>query len=208
MRSSRGIYENTQESTGSIFMFLAERRTFTLNQPPKILRRIFCQGTFVSLGVSLLPPLSRGSVHISSTDPEAPPIIDPKYFSNPLDVEAMARHLCFVERLVDAQPMASLIKPGGKRNHPTAFLKDLNAAKDYVRTSSLSNNHPTSSCPILPRDKGGVVNERLVVYGTNNLRIVDASVMPLTPQGNTQSSVYAVAERAADSIKEDHQIQT
>ena len=56
---------------------------------------------------------------------------------------------------------------------------------------------------MMPREMGGVVSERLVVHGTRNLRVVDASVMPIIPRGNIQSSVYMVAERAADIIKED-----
>lgn len=57
---------------------------------------------------------------------------------------------------------------------------------------------------MLPETAGGVVNERLLVYGVPNLRIVDASIFPMIPRGNIQASVYAVAERAADIIKEDH----
>lgn len=51
------------------------------------------------------------------------------------------------------------------------------------------------------KDKGGVVDERLRVYDVGNLRVVDASVFPMIPRGNIQSSVYAVAERAADFIR-------
>ena len=51
------------------------------------------------------------------------------------------------------------------------------------------------------KERGGVVNGRLVVHGTTNLRVVDASIMPTIPGGNCQSSVYAVAEKAADLIK-------
>lgn len=54
-----------------------------------------------------------------------------------------------------------------------------------------------------PKEAGGVVDPRLRVYGVGNLRVVDASVFPLEPAGNIQSTVYAVAERAADIIKED-----
>jgi choline dehydrogenase-like flavoprotein len=54
---------------------------------------------------------------------------------------------------------------------------------------------------MLPSEKGGVVDEKLIVYGTTNLRIVDASIFPLIPRGSIQSTVYAVAERAADIIK-------
>ncbi|KAL2011271.1 hypothetical protein VTN00DRAFT_3989 [Thermoascus crustaceus] len=192
----RTIFEDPKESTGSAFMFLAQ--TFTQNLDPH---------NFVSLGISLLHPLSRGSVHIASADATQPPIIDPKYLSNELDVEFMSRHLRFMETIAESQPLASFIKPGGKRNHEMAHVKDLEAAKDYVRTTTISNNHPACSCPMMPRDKGGVVDAQLLVYGTANLRIVDASVMPLIPRGNIQSSVYAVAERAADLIKEDHHIQ-
>ena len=64
--------------------------------------------------------------------------------------------------------------------------------------------HPTSTCAMLPRDKGGVVDERLRVWGTSRLRVVDTSVMPIIFRANIQSSVYAVAERAADIIRADY----
>lgn len=55
---------------------------------------------------------------------------------------------------------------------------------------------------MMPREVGGVVDSELRVYGTKNLRVVDASVFPLIPRGNIQSSVYAVAEKAADILKQ------
>lgn len=55
----------------------------------------------------------------------------------------------------------------------------------------------------MPRDLGGVLDQRLIVYGTTNLRVVDASIFPLGPRGNIKSSVYAVAGRASDIIRED-----
>jgi choline dehydrogenase-like flavoprotein len=54
-----------------------------------------------------------------------------------------------------------------------------------------------------PREKGGVVDERLRVHGVKNLRVVDASIFPLVPRGNVITSVYAVAEKAADMLRED-----
>lgn len=56
---------------------------------------------------------------------------------------------------------------------------------------------------MLPEEMGGVVDSRLRVYGTKNVRVVDASVSPLEPLGHLQSTMYAVAERAADLITED-----
>jgi choline dehydrogenase-like flavoprotein len=56
---------------------------------------------------------------------------------------------------------------------------------------------------MMREDPGGVVNSRLRVYGTRNVRVVDASVVPIIPRGNIITSVYALAEKAADMIKED-----
>lgn len=98
--------------------------------------------------------------------------------------------------------MAPFFKPDGKRNHPDAFqIRDLEGAKEYILDTATTAYHSCGSAAMLPREKGGVVSPELVVYGTANLRVVDASVFPLIPRGNIMSSVYAVAEKAADIIK-------
>ena len=163
-------------------------------------------GSFLSLGATQAHPFSRGSVHISSADATQAPTIDPRYFSEPLDVEILSRHVQFLEKVAETQPLAAFLKPDGKRNHPTAYIKDLDAAKDYTQMTAFSNYHPSGTCAMMAKEHGGVVDERLLVYGTSNLRIVDSSIMPLIPRGNIQSTVYAVAERAADLIKEDRQL--
>jgi choline dehydrogenase-like flavoprotein len=56
---------------------------------------------------------------------------------------------------------------------------------------------------MMSRANGGVVNERMVVWGTKNLRVCDASIIPMVPRGNIMASVYAWAERGADIIKQD-----
>jgi choline dehydrogenase-like flavoprotein len=56
---------------------------------------------------------------------------------------------------------------------------------------------------MMPKELGGVVNNRLKVYGTRNVRVVDASIMPFQVSGHLSSTVYAIAERAADMIKQD-----
>ncbi len=73
----------------------------------------------------------------------------------------------------------------------------------WGRKPSPATFHPTGTCAMMSIELGGVVNERLIVHGTGNLRVVDASIMPLESRGNIQSSVYAIAERAADLIRED-----
>lgn len=199
----RDIYTLPREPSRSVFMSPAQVNLhsssgadFTLDLLP---------GNFLSLGISLLLPFSRGSVHITSADPSVPPRIDLRYFSHPTDLEVMARQLLFMQKVAETEPLASFIKKDGRRNHESVFgVKDVESAKEYVRTTALSNNHPACSCPMLPRDQGGVVDERLKVYGAKNLRIVDSSVLPLIPRGTIQTSVYAVAERAADLIRGDN----
>ena len=165
------------------------------------------KGQYITIACAILYPLSRGSVHIRSASVADKPIIDPQYYSHPLDLEVHARHLRFIETIIATEPLASLLKPSGLRSPDYSHIgQDLEAAKNYIRRTAISGWHPSGTCSMLPREKGGVVNERLVVHGTRNLRIIDASIMPLITRGNLQTTVYAVAERAADLIKEDHML--
>ncbi|KAH6623820.1 hypothetical protein F5144DRAFT_595920 [Chaetomium tenue] len=172
----------------------------------KVTRKLVESPTEATFQYLLFPsqPFSRGSVHITSADVHALPEWDPKYNSNPLDLELLARAVQFVERIVDpATPFGSgVLKAGGQRQ-PALKADDLETAREIVRRRQISVFHVAGSCAMRPRDQGGVVDERLRVYGTKRLRVVDASVFPIEPVGNIQSVVYAVAERAADLIKED-----
>ena len=197
----RSILKSPDEASASLFMspLFAQLHTIPLDQPAP---DQVPPGNYVTLLASLLHPFSHGSVHINSSDPTCKPTVDPKYFSHPLDIELFARHLQYLETIAETAPLASFIKPGGRRS--TSSVKDLHKAKAFLRASCISNWHPTSTCAMMPREIGGVVDARLIVHGTKNLRVVDASVIPIVPRGNPQSTVYAVAERAADIIKEDH----
>ncbi|KAI1816239.1 hypothetical protein GGS20DRAFT_583618 [Poronia punctata] len=146
-------------------------------------------------------PFSRGSVHISSADVSAPPTWDPNYCSHPLDLEILARTVGFVEKIADTPPYSDMIDQTLERV-PRDTGGDLEAAKEVVRSCTISCFHIAGTCRMLPRGLGGVVGEDLIVHGTSNIRIVDASMIPLEPLGNIQTTVYAVAERAADLIKE------
>ena len=164
-------------------------------------------GNYTTICALLSYPLSRGSVHIRSASIKDKPTIDPNFLNHPMDLEVFAYHLQFLESLSTTEPLKSLLKPQGLRIPEWAPTRpDLEAAKDYLGQTVTAGWHPVGTCAMRPRDKGGVVNERLIVHGTTNLRVVDASIMPLICRGNTQSTVYAVAERAADLIKEDHGI--
>lgn len=149
-------------------------------------------------------PLSRGSVHLASKDPEATPIIDPKYLSHPFDLELLGRAMQLLETIVQQEFLKRMLKPHGLRLPTQAHhITDLDTAKEVVKERLWTNYHPSCFCPMLPRELGGVVDDRCLVYGTSNIRIIDASIFPVITQGNIQATVYAVAERACDLVKED-----
>lgn len=160
-------------------------------------------GSFVTLFGLALHPFSRGSIHINSANPTIYPIINPRYLSNPLDVDVLSTVAFHLQTIASTQPFASLLK-----NNGTVYeigYERLTPAniKQHVRSTINSIYHGIGTCAMEPRDKGGVVDARLKVYGTSNLRVVDASVVPLATRGTIQSLVYAIAEKAADMIKED-----
>ncbi|RDW56692.1 putative aryl-alcohol dehydrogenase protein [Coleophoma cylindrospora] len=160
-------------------------------------------GNFITIITMINHPFSRGVVHITSTDPMAKPHYDPRYLSHPLDIEILARHTQYLEAIVATEPMASLLKKDGARIPSGANATDLDSAKEITRQRLFTSFHPSGTCAMMPREIGGVVSEKLVVHGTKNLRVIDASVFPIEPLGNIQASVYAVAEKGADLVKAD-----
>ncbi|PLB48145.1 glucose-methanol-choline oxidoreductase [Aspergillus steynii IBT 23096] len=196
----REILEQPDAPTCSMFMFLAQANLHEATGK-SFVGQDLQPGNYLSMGVIQSLPFSRGRVHLASTDPSDKPTVDPRYFSHPLDLDIMARNLQDVEKLHTVEPLAKFLKPGGRRNHPDAFLSDLDSAKKYLRDTATTTYHSSGTAAMLPRENGGVVDETLRVYGTTNLRICDASIFPLIPAANIMSTVYAVAERAADIIK-------
>jgi choline dehydrogenase-like flavoprotein len=195
MRASvlENLIRTQNEGTAQYFPFVAQA---------SLAQGTLQSGSFVTFVAALSHPLSTGTVHISSADSVAHPTIDHQYLSNPLDVELQARHVRFIEKIAAAEPIATILKPDGLRNHPAAFIgNDLDKAKEYLKIAGTTNYHSVGTCAMAPREAGGVVDTELRVYGVKNLRVVDASIMPLVPQSNTQSLVYAIAERAADIIR-------
>ncbi|KAF2495286.1 alcohol oxidase [Lophium mytilinum] len=162
-------------------------------------------GNWVSMVGCSTHSLSRGSIHIKSSDPATPPAIDPAYFSHPLDLEIASQAMLRMVELAKVEPLRSCLKLDEQGNpivHPEHQAPTTRAeAEAWVRKLTATEYHPAGTCAMLPREKGGVVDSELRVYGTSNVRVVDASVFPTHVQGNIISCVYAVAEKAADIIK-------
>ncbi|KAJ6468910.1 hypothetical protein C8R45DRAFT_938089 [Mycena sanguinolenta] len=113
----------------------------------------------------LVKPLSRGTVHINSTDPLVPPVIDPKYLSAPHDKFAFAKGVQFTCTIVDTEPLKSIIVGPVA---PEATVQTHENFVNYVNTISVSEHHFVGTSAMTPRSEGGVVDPSLVVYGTSN----------------------------------------
>lgn len=147
------------------------------------------EGSFYTFGLSLAHPLSRGSVHITGSRSVA---IDPNYFSHPLDIAVFALHLQYlITTITTAEPLASRLvrKLGTDPSLNLGKFDDLEFVKEYIRSNAAGAHHLTGTCAMMPKDMGGVVDPQLRVYGCTNLRICDASIMPITPGVNPQATV-------------------
>ncbi|KAI7472941.1 GMC oxidoreductase [Hortaea werneckii] len=152
-----------------------------------------------SVPVALLKPLSCGSIQINTTDPSKTPLVDFGTFSHPTDLEIAVEAIKKTREFMNSAPMqetgATEIIPG------TNITSDDEIAAAIRNLARSTWQHPTSSCSMMRRELGGVVDPSLKVYGVEGLRVVDASIMPLIIGSHTSSTVYAVAEKAADIIK-------
>lgn len=197
----RTLLETTNEPT---FQFLLFPTQLPIPHNPKSMADFLTPvmpENYITVMSILNHPFSRGACHIASGNFEDLPVWDPRYNAEEVDLELLARAAQFTETLVGTAPFRALLKPGGKRMQ--AVPDTLEAAREVVRARQISVFHISSSAAMLPRADGGVVDGRLRVYGVRGLRVVDASVFPIEPLGNIQATVYAVAERAADLLKED-----
>jgi len=149
--------------------------------------------------VCQLRPHSRGYLEIRSTDPLEHPAIHPNYLSDERDQQVAIDSIKVARRISEAPALAPHIideyVPGRQYQSDAELLE---AARRYSQTIY----HPTSTCK-MGQDDMAVVDERLRVRGVQNLRVVDASIMPEIVSGNTNAPTIMIAEKASDMILED-----
>lgn len=148
-----------------------------------------------------LLPFSRGSVHIGQNS-TAGAVINPNYFMLDYDTELQVQTAKFIREVFATAPFAAV---AGIETTPgfdvVAEDADAGTWKNWAVSGYRSNFHPVATAAMMPREKGGVVDSELRVYGTSNVRVVDASVLPFQVCGHLVSTLYAVAEKASDLIK-------
>ncbi|KAJ7631333.1 alcohol oxidase [Mycena polygramma] len=142
----------------------------------------------------LLHPFSHGSAHASASGAHGLEV-DLGLLGHAIDVHILTAGVQFTRKIVEQ------MKHAGTPVAPAAGVFDTAAAEAWVRQTVFTSFHPFGTAAMLPREDGGVVNPALKVYGTENLRVVDASVIPVQLSCHPMATIYAIAEKAADLIK-------
>ncbi|TLS30500.1 hypothetical protein PpBr36_02484 [Pyricularia pennisetigena] len=160
------------------------------------------QGGSLSLNFWWLYPFSRGSVHLSrdslaNASVVVQPTIDPRLNMVPFDVTAQAMVAKLADKFSETSPIKDLkTSRGGLGSSATDAQWE-----SFARSGTAVNSHNLGTASMMKRELGGVVDPELKVYGTRNVRVIDMSIFPLQFSGHPQSTLYAVAERAAEIIK-------
>jgi choline dehydrogenase len=149
-----------------------------------------------TLMAGAIRPASRGTLRLTSADPERPPLLDPAFLSCDADVEVMlaALELC---REIGGQD--ALLDWRGEELYPGPDVSSEAELRTYLRQTAITYHHQVGTCK-MGTDALAVVDPQLRVYGVEGLRVADASVMPLVTSGNTHAPALMIGERAAELV--------
>ena len=154
------------------------------------------EGHGVWVSPCLLTPESRGSVRLASSDPTAKPIVHNAFYSSGDDMQRMIAALRLTLDICGQPAM----QPYCAEPFTTPAGDSDEAMREHIARTTFAIYHPVGTCR-MGEDADAVVDEQLRVNGLEGLRVVDASVMPVVPRGNTNAPTIAVAERAAELIR-------
>ncbi|KAA1475429.1 alcohol oxidase [Dentipellis sp. KUC8613] len=170
-----------------------------INSSAPILELLYNTGSPDDLGIVMWPllPFSRGNVAITSTDPFTKPEVNVNYFGVPFDLEVGVAGLTMARKIFQTPPLSSL-SVGETLPGFTIVPADnpFDAWADWFKSIFQANCHPIATTAL-----GGVVDAQLKVHGTANVRVADAGIIPLQLSAHLQSTVYGIAEKAADILK-------
>jgi choline dehydrogenase len=148
----------------------------------------------------LMRPKSRGYLSLTGPNPDDPIQIDANFLSHSDDLKAAVACVELCREVGNAAPL----RPFSKREVMPGNLKGL-ALEDFVRNAATTYWHETCTAK-MGTDEMSVVNGKLQVYGIQNLRIADGSIMPRVTTGNTMAPCVIIGERAAEMLLQDHRL--
>lgn len=151
----------------------------------------------VTIAPTLVNVQSRGTLRLRSADPAWHPAIDPAYFDDAADLDAMVAGYRRMLEMVWQGPLMRLLDQPWE---PATRDPSDDDIVDVVSRLAQTLYHPTSTCS-MGTIEGSVVDPELKVHGVDGLRVVDASVMPRVPRGNTNAPTIMIGEKAADLIR-------
>ncbi len=157
----------------------------------------------VTLNPCLLRPKARGSVRLASADPFAAPQVDPQFFGDPDDLRLTIAGLRYAREILATSPVRQIVE---REIFPGLDVSSDEALSAHCRRTVKTNYHPVGTCRMgREDDERAVVTPDLRVRGIAGLRIVDASIMPAIPSGNTNAPVLAIADKAVDLMTDNAQ---
>ncbi len=151
-----------------------------------------------TLHVTLMRPKSRGSLSLASRNPMEKPLIDPAFFKDKADLQTMVAGTQLGLKIMSSAGLSSY---QGQMLYPLTG-NDPAQVENFLRDHSDTEYHPVGTCKMGPAtDPLAVVDSELRVHGLQNLRVIDASVMPHLVSGNTNAPTIMIAEKGADFIR-------
>ena len=154
------------------------------------------EGHGFAIGPTLVEVGSRGRLWLTSSDPLAPPAMDPRYFEDQADLDVLVRGVELARSIAQADALAEI---RGREVYPED-MRDGAGVRSAVCRCAETLYHPVGTCR-MGNDEAAVVDGDLRVRGIDGLRIADASIMPKIVNGNTNAPTIAIAEKAADLIR-------
>ncbi|CAG7820916.1 unnamed protein product [Allacma fusca] len=152
-------------------------------------------------------PLSKGSMRLNSPNPYDKTWIDPQYYQDYTDVtrtiEAIKMNLKLVEETDAFQSVGARLAPTSFPGCEQHLFRSDQYWECYIRHMSISLHHIVGTAAMGKKgNRNAVVDPQLRVIGVQNLRVVDASVMPAVPVSNTQAACLMIGEKGADLIRD------
>ncbi|EXX50796.1 hypothetical protein RirG_267440 [Rhizophagus irregularis DAOM 197198w] len=149
-------------------------------------------------------PSSVGHLELRSSNPFIHPKIFLNFYEKPDDLYNMMSSLKLSREILKQPPLSTV---WGVKEVGFGIDKEMSDEdwEQYIRKMSFTSYHPCGTVKMAPESQGGCINHRLQVYGTKNLRVVDASIFPTIPAGNLNAPTAMVAWKASRLIKEDYE---